>query len=77
MSGCSWQTSLLNKKAERNDFLLLHKFHDLKLILPEKRFIEKKKTGGFIDEDAFNEGNDFEDVKEENANFTKTKVNQL
>lgn len=36
LAGHLWCRSLLNLRAERNEFLLLHRFHERKLIKPDR-----------------------------------------
>lgn len=67
LAGCLWQWSLMNRRADRNDFLLLHKFHDLKYICPEKQPRGSKKI------DAVEaEASDDEDEERPAENTTTT-----
>jgi DNA polymerase alpha subunit A len=46
ISGNVWNRSLQGRRAERIEFLLLHEFHRLKYILPEKKVFNEKDKGG-------------------------------
>ena len=57
IAGNLWARSLMNQRAERNEMLLIHKFHELKFIIPDKtdkkleKKSEKKKnqySGGLV-----------------------------
>jgi len=43
VAGNSWNHSLQNKRAERNEYLLMHEFHDEKCICPDKENKYNKK----------------------------------
>jgi DNA polymerase alpha subunit A len=43
VAGCLWQTSLRQARAERNEVLLLHKFHSNNYILPDRFRFEKEE----------------------------------
>lgn len=46
LAGNLWANSLLNKRAERNEWLLVHEFKRLKYIVPDKSFGSKAGAGG-------------------------------
>jgi len=45
LAGNLWSRSLLSARAERVEYLLLHEFHRLKYVLPEKAVFNSKKGG--------------------------------
>lgn len=51
IGGNLWAHGLMNKRAERNEFLLIHEFHSEKYLTPEKSDLlsKKKKTSANID----------------------------
>jgi len=58
LAGNSWNSSLQNKRADRNEMLLCHEFHKKKFILPDKetafsRARKKAATGGGGLDDPF------------------------
>jgi len=58
LAGNSWNSSLQNKRADRNEMLLCHEFHKKKFILPDKetaftRARKKAQTGGGGLDDPF------------------------
>jgi DNA polymerase alpha subunit A len=44
LAGNLWSNSLLNKRAERNEWLLVHEFKRLKYIVPDKQAYGQKKA---------------------------------
>lgn len=46
VGGNLWAHSLMNKRAERNEYLLIHEFHGEKFITPDKSDMLVKKGGG-------------------------------
>ncbi|KAJ3315983.1 DNA polymerase alpha catalytic subunit [Boothiomyces sp. JEL0838] len=42
LAGNLWSRTMSGARAERNEFLLLHQFHEKKYICPDKEFIEKQ-----------------------------------
>jgi len=45
IAGNLWARTMKGHRAERNDFLLLHEFHQLKYIVPEKETAKQKGAG--------------------------------
>lgn len=45
LSGNLWSRTIKGARAERIEYLLLHEFHTLKYILPERKFIQDPKKG--------------------------------
>mmetsp|Transcript_65722 Transcript_65722/g.182985 ORF Transcript_65722/g.182985 Transcript_65722/m.182985 type:complete len:1468 (+) Transcript_65722:111-4514(+) len=43
LAGNSWNASLQNKRAERNEYLLCHEFHRKKFVLPDKESTLQRK----------------------------------
>mmetsp|Transcript_29229 Transcript_29229/g.84657 ORF Transcript_29229/g.84657 Transcript_29229/m.84657 type:complete len:1463 (-) Transcript_29229:143-4531(-) len=43
LAGNSWNASLQNKRAERNEMLLCHEFHRRKFVLPDREHVLAKK----------------------------------
>ena len=62
LAGNLWANSLLNKRAERNEWLLVHEFKRLKYIVPDKQPWGKAKGFG-----GFDEGGDFDQGDEDNG----------
>jgi DNA polymerase alpha subunit A len=60
LAGNLWNRSLLSARAERVEYLLLHEFHRLKYVLPEKAVFNNKK-GGFAADDGDDEDGDGEE----------------
>jgi DNA polymerase alpha subunit A len=56
LSGNLWSRTVRGARAERIEYLLLHEFHTLKYILPEKKGFDNNKKGGkdvvHVDEDG-------------------------
>lgn len=66
IAGHIWIRSLQNARAERNEMLLMHEFHDKKHIIPDKSYVSnKKKPGNFMEE---------EEVQEKMARKTRKKA---
>lgn len=57
LSGFLWSRSLVSQRAERVEYLLLHEFHRLKYVMPEKAAFKAKGTP----QDDAGEGEDGED----------------
>jgi DNA polymerase alpha subunit A len=60
IAGNTWNASLQNKRAERNELLLCHEFHKSKFLTPDKEgMLAKKqrmqKAGGMLDQAEENE----------------------
>jgi len=57
IAGHLWIRSLQNARAERNECLLMHKFHEKKYILPDKNTFNTKKKGpqGITEEEDIQE----------------------
>ncbi|CAE8699013.1 unnamed protein product, partial [Polarella glacialis] len=61
LAGNLWNSSLQNKRAERNEMLLLHEFHKKKFVLPDKEnnFAKKRQqrdSAGLDDADEPDQG---------------------
>jgi DNA polymerase alpha subunit A len=66
LAGNLWINSLLNKRAERNEWLLVHEFKRLKYIVPDKHMGIKGKSGS-IHSAAFDEPDHHDDDHEDNG----------
>jgi DNA polymerase alpha subunit A len=65
LAGNLWSNSLLNKRAERNEWLLVHEFKRLKYIVPDKQVFggaskSATKSAAQVFEEDFNEENEAE-----------------
>lgn len=69
LAGCLWQWSLMNRRADRNDFLLLHRFHDLKFICPERQMNKKKEE--MDDDEEFENREETEPVTDSGVSSKK------
>jgi len=70
LAGNLWNRSLLSARAERVEYLLLHEFHRLKYVMPEKAVFNSKKGGADKDK-ADNGGDDAEGDDEEGGQSKK------
>lgn len=52
ISGNLWARTMRGARAERIEFLLLHRFHALNYILPERKAFNETKRGGMAQEDG-------------------------
>ena len=66
LAGNLWANSLLNKRAERNEWLLVHEFKRLKYIVPDKQQFGAKQHHVAFDDSP--EGENEEEVPDNNAN---------
>ena len=46
VAGCLWSVSLRQARAERNEVLLMHKFHEQGFLLPDRKSFEREDKGG-------------------------------
>ena len=67
LAGNLWNRSLLSARAERVEYLLLHEFHRLKYVLPEKAVFNSKKGGA----DKADDGADNADGDDEEGGQSK------
>ena len=73
LAGNLWNRSLLSARAERVEYLLLHEFHRLKYVLPEKAVFNSKKGGAAQLDDDGEGGDDGEGEAGETKKWSKRK----
>eukprot|EP00927_Polykrikos_kofoidii_P016718 TRINITY_DN17573_c0_g1_i1.p1 TRINITY_DN17573_c0_g1~~TRINITY_DN17573_c0_g1_i1.p1 ORF type:complete len:1510 (-),score=291.86 TRINITY_DN17573_c0_g1_i1:58-4050(-) len=65
LAGNTWNASLQNKRAERNEYLLCHEFHSKKFVLPDKESAVVRKRRAQIESGNAGVGGGFDDAEGE------------